>query len=268
MQRLRRYGLLLVSALMIGASLLYAFQERIIFLPSTLEQNYQYSFNEPFEEIFLEHPDGAKLNALHFKREFPKGLILYFHGNAGDLSRWGEITTYFVEKNFDVIVMDYRTYGKSTGEMSESKLFEDAELYYRYALKHSSEDNIIIYGRSLGAAIATQLASQQNPGKLILETPFYNLYDVASGRIPLLPVKHLLRYKFESNLYIKDVKCPIVIFHGTDDSVVPYESGQKLFDAIKGQQKRFYTIEHGDHNNLVEFEAYQKGIAVELNQTN
>ena len=266
MQRLKRIGLILLFLFMIASSLLYVLQERFIFLPSTLENSYEYSFSEPFDEFFLNAPDGARLNALHFKRPNPKGVILYFHGNAGDLSRWGEIATFFVKRDFDVIVMDYRTYGKSTGKISESNLFSDAQLFYDYAREHYGQEDIIIYGRSLGAAIATHLASKNDSRKLILETPFYNLLDVAKERFAFLPVRELLKYEFASNKYILDVKSPIAIFHGTEDTVVPFESGKKLFDSIKTRNKSFYTVRDGGHNNLVEFKEFQDGIEYELNR--
>jgi len=239
--------------------MLYFLQEKFIFLPSKLNQEHVYQFSEPFQEFFLNTEDGAKLNGLHFKRDNPKGVILYFHGNAGDLSRWGEIATYFAKKEYDVIVMDYRTYGKSSGKLSEEHLFSDAKLFYNYALEGYSEEKIIIYGRSLGCAIATQLASKTNPSKLVLETPFYNLYDVAKARFPFLPMKSLLKYKFESNGYIQKASCPVTIIHGTNDAVVSYDSGKKLFEKAV-TTKEFITIEKGGHNNLAEFSQYHENI--------
>lgn len=266
MQRLKRIGLILLFIFMVASSLLYVLQEKFIFLPSTLPNEYEYSFSEPFEEFYLNAPDGARLNALHFKKPNSKGVILYFHGNAGDLSRWGEITTYFVRKDFDVIIMDYRTYGKSTGKINEQNLFSDAQLFYDHTREYYAQKDIIIYGRSLGAAIATHVASKNDCRKLILETPFYNLLDVAKERFAFLPVNQLLKYKFATNRHIQQVESPIVVFHGTDDAVVPYESGKKLFDEIKAKNKRFYTAENGGHNDLVEFKEFQDGIEYELNR--
>lgn len=256
----------LLIIFMTMSSLLYTFQEKLIFLPTSLEQDYVYDFEEPFEEFFLKTNDGAKLNALYFKNSCPKGVILYFHGNAGDLSRWGETATFFVKKDFDVIIMDYRTYGKSTGKINEDNLFNDAQLFYDHTLEYYSENDIIIYGRSLGAAIATQLASKNRSRQLILETPFFNLLDVAKDRFAFLPLKQLLKYNFSSNQYIKDVECPIAIFHGTEDAVVPYKSGEKLFGEITGDNKQLYTITGGGHNNLIDFKSYHLGIEKELNQ--
>ncbi|NOY48554.1 MAG: alpha/beta hydrolase, partial [Chlorobi bacterium] len=120
---------LLIFYVMITTSL-YFFQEKILFRPTVLTQDYKYNFSYPFEELFLKTEDDAVINALHFKARNSKGVILYFHGNAGDLSRWGTITEYFVSMNYDVLVMDYRTYGKSTGVLSEEALHKDAQMCY------------------------------------------------------------------------------------------------------------------------------------------
>ncbi|MEX0288450.1 MAG: alpha/beta hydrolase, partial [Flavobacteriaceae bacterium] len=149
MRRLRRGIRILLGGYLLIVIMLYFFQEKLIFLPTKLPQNYSYSFVQSFEEFFLDAEDGGRLNALHFKQDGSRGAILYFHGNAGDLSRWGNIVTFFVEKGFDVIVMDYRSYGKSTGKLSEEALFKDAHLFYDYALKHYVAEDLIVYGRSL-----------------------------------------------------------------------------------------------------------------------
>lgn len=258
------YTLVILYLMLIAA--LTLFQEKLIFLPTKLPQNYPYEFTENFEEINLKTSDGALLNAIHFKVPKPKGLILYFHGNAGDLSRWGEITSFFTTFNWDVLVMDYRTYGKSTGKLSETALYKDAQLFYDYGVKHYSEDSILLYGRSLGSAFATKLASNNSPKGLILETPFYNLTSVAQSRFPIFPVQSLIKYKFKSNEYIEHVNCAITIFHGKKDKVVPYRSAQKLFEKIShNKENNFITIPLGGHNNLMSFETYRNTIKKILN---
>ena len=260
MRRLKNIAKILLGLYILSTLMLYFFQEKLIFLPSKLPQDYSYSFALPHEEFNLETSDGAVLNGLHFKNEVPKGVILYFHGNAGDLSRWGEIALYFVEKQYDVVIMDYRTYGKSTGKLSPDVLFSDAQLFYDYTLEHYKENEVTLYGRSLGTGIATQLASKNTPKQLILETPFYSLLDVAQSMFPILPVSLFLKYKLPSFEFIQQVSCPISIFHGTSDSVVPYESGKKLYEAIPDANKSFFKIEGGDHNNLVSFPEFHEGI--------
>ncbi|MFK5972556.1 MAG: alpha/beta hydrolase [Flavobacteriaceae bacterium] len=260
MRRLIKIAKVLLFIYVLLTIMLYFFQEKLIFLPTKLPQDFKYSFSQTFEEFNLTTKDSAVLNAIHFKQDNPKGVILYFHGNAGNLSRWGAITSFFVEKKYDVIVMDYRTYGKSTGTLSEEALYSDAQLFYDYTLKQYGEHEIVLYGRSLGTGIATKLAGTNHPNKLILETPYYSLLDVAKDRFPFLPVKYLLKYKLLSHDYMQSVDCPVTIFHGTNDAVVPYASGRRLFDSIPVENKKFYTIEEGEHNNLNQFKTYIRGI--------
>lgn len=244
---------------MIGASL-YFLQEKLLFLPSELPQDYQYQFNYPFEEVFLTPEKDVSINAIHFKTENPKGVILYFHGNAGDLSRWGTIAEFFVAKDYDVFIMDYRTYGKSKGKLSEQPFYDDAQYCYDYLLKSYSEEKITLYGRSLGTGISTFLASKNNPKQLILETPYFSILDVAKQRFPIFPVSMLLKYKFPSNEFIVNVKCPITMFHGTDDGIVPYSSAKKLKAVAPKENTTFITIEGCGHNNLIDFGTFKECI--------
>lgn len=248
------FVLINIYALLCGA--IYFFQESLIFLPTELSQDHVYEMNHPFEEITLNTEDGAKLNGLHFQQVDPKGLILYFHGNAGNLQRWGELTEFFVKKSYDVIVMDYRGYGKSTGERSMESLYSDSKLWYEYTKEHYSEKEIIVYGRSLGTTFASYVASNYQPERLILETPFYSLSEIAENRFPFLPVKNLLHYKFPTYQFINDIACPITIYHGTDDEVINIRYSRKLFESISQSNKKFFTIPNGGHNNLVVYDEY------------
>ncbi|WP_353780161.1 alpha/beta fold hydrolase [Winogradskyella sp. 3972H.M.0a.05] len=263
--RLKKVILSLVAIYVMFGAALYFIQETILFRPTVLEQQYQFEFDHSFEELNFNTTDGAVINAIHFKAENPKGIIIYFHGNAGDLSRWGKITEQFVDFNYDVLVMDYRTYGKSTGKLSEKALYEDAQLCYDYAANLFNVEDIIIFGRSLGTGVASHLASKNACSQLILETPYYSIADVAKYRFPIFPVKALLKYKIPTYKYLEEVDCPITIFHGTEDYVVPYNSGKKLKDA-SSKDINFITIEGGEHNNLVDFEIYREGLEDLLNQ--
>lgn len=236
------------------------FQEKILFRPIELAQDYEFVFSHDFEELTIKTEDEASLNAIHFKVENPKGVILYFHGNKGNIQRWGTYAEFFVEKNYDVLVMDYRTYGKSKGKLSESALYDDAQLFYDNLKKQYDESEITVYGRSLGTGIATWVASKNTPKQLLLETPYYSIADVAKYRFPIFPIESLLNYKLPNHQFIKDVKCPISIFHGTKDKVVPYKSGRKLFDETPKGLIAFTTIEGGSHNDLIMFEDYLERI--------
>ncbi|SDB55031.1 hypothetical protein SAMN03097699_2071 [Flavobacteriaceae bacterium MAR_2010_188] len=248
-----------VAFMAVGAALYYI-QHLLIFRPSKLKKDFKFEFRHNFEEVFLKSSEKSSLNALYFKSENPKGVILYFHGNAGDLSRWGHISEYFVDLDYNVFVIDYRTYGKSKGKLSEQALYDDAQFSYDYLLKTYSEDQIIIYGRSLGTGIATYLASNNTPKRLLLETPYYSLVDVAQFRFPLFPVRRMLKYKIPTFQYIENVRCPIDIIHGTLDIVVPLSSGKKLYENAPKDSSSMTIVKGGGHNNLVTFEAYQNWI--------
>ncbi len=246
------------------ATSLHFFQTKILFRPTVLVQEYQYNFSYPFEELFLKTEDDAVINAVHFKARNSKGVILYFHGNAGDLSRWGTITEFFVNMNYDVFIMDYRTYGKSIGTLSEEALYKDAQLCYNELKQSYNENEITIYGRSLGTAIAANVAATNNPKQLILETPYYSMVDVAKTRFPFMPVTYLMNYKLPTHQFINDVKCNIYMFHGTDDNIVPFSSGEKLFKASPHDRTSLTTIKNAGHNNLIDFELYHQKIKIIL----
>ncbi len=244
---------------MVGSAL-YLLQEKFIFRPTVLPQDHVYEFRHDHEELFLHTAEDAIINAIHFKVEHPKGVILYFHGNAGNLQRWGEVTEFFVDMNYDVLVMDYRTYGKSTGPLSEIALYNDGQKCYNYLLQRYSEEDISLYGRSLGGSIASKIASTNQPKRLILESPFYSVADVAKNRFPIFPVKKLLRYELPSYKHIINVSCPITIYHGTDDYVVPFTSGEKLAFESSKPTTLFVAVEGGGHNDLINFDSYRTAV--------
>lgn len=260
MKRLKTAAIILLFLYAMLVLMAFGFQERLIFLPDPLPLNYKYEFHQPYEEIFITADDGAKLNVIHLQQENAKGAILYFHGNSGNISKLGHVADLLSGKGYDIFLVDYRTYGKSTGKISEAALRVDAQLLYNMALEVYDENKIIIYGRSLGTGIASGLAAANHPQKLILESPFYSGVEIGAHRFPFLPVKWLSRYEFPSSEYVKTINCPIFIFHGTQDSVIPYEQAQKLYHAIPGKQKKLFTIEGGDHKNLYDFDSFKQGM--------
>lgn len=249
----------LVGLYVLLVLVLYFFQENFIFLGEPLTQDYPYSFDTPFEEQNFEMEDGAVINALHFKADSSKGIIYYHHGNAGNLVRWGVIAAYFVQFGYDVLIYDYRGYGKSSGERSEKTLHQDAQHIYNELKKKWTDQEIIIYGRSLGSGMACHLAAHNNAKMLILETPFYSMQSMANWRFPFLPNTLLIKYDMLNWKRLQEANLPIHIFHGTDDGVVPYWSGKKLYEAAKAKAT-LTTIEGAQHNNLIEFEEWSEGV--------
>jgi uncharacterized protein len=259
--KILKYALIFYVLLVTLATI---FQEKILFRNTKIDVNYQYQFKGDFEEMWFTPEANVKLNALYFKTDSAKrkGLILYFHGNADDLRRWGKYAEDFTKNSYDILMIDYRQFGKSTGELSEKAFHADARYVYEWAKRRFSENRIIIYGRSLGTGIATRLASETKPKMLMLETPYYSLIDVGMSYLPIIPYNLLLRYKMRTDLCIKQVSIPIHIFHGTKDEVVPYEHSLKLSTLLnKKPSEILTTIPNGKHKNLGEFREYQVALS-------
>jgi fermentation-respiration switch protein FrsA (DUF1100 family) len=229
-------------------------QEKLLFFPEKLQADYKFQFDYPFEERNLACPTGDTLNELVFKTDSSKGMVLYFHGNAGSLRTWGSVAGRFLKNKYDVTVIDYQKYGKSRGKFSEKNFFDDAQAVFNDVKNNYKESNIVVYGRSLGTGIAAYIASENKPGKLVLEAPYYSLKDVAHHIYPFLPT-FILKYPFRTDLFIQKVKCPIYIFHGTDDEVIYYDSSLKLKKYFSSDDTLF-TIAGGHHNDLSKFDSY------------
>ncbi|MEO9964514.1 MAG: alpha/beta fold hydrolase [Reichenbachiella sp.] len=252
-------------AVLLGVVFLYnlffvLFYESFLFQGEPLSEDYKFSFDFQYEEVVLSPEPQVALHGIHLKSDSSKGIVIYFHGNRGNVSRWGLVAEQIRQYGYDVLLMDYRGYGKSHGERSEEALYRDANFIYDYAIESSQQPNVIIFGRSLGSAIATKLALDKSPDQLILETPMTRIRDVVPLLYRLLIYKPWMKYEFDSASRIEAITCPITVFHGTDDAIVPYELGKSLFDQISHSNKKLVTINQGKHNNLDTFESYQQAI--------
>ena len=233
------------------------FSEKLIFQPTQLPPQYQYHFDQNFEEINLPPEPNVLINALYFKAQNSKGIIIYFHGNRDNLQRWGGIASTLTQYNYDVFVMDYRGYGKSTGERTEEKLYQDALFCYNFVQKTYNPKEIIFYGRSLGSGFATKLASTNNPRMLILDAPYYSMSKTTGRYMPFMPMSWLLKFPIPTYKWIKHVKCPIHIIHGTNDKLIPLNSSIKL-SKINAKLSRLHPVIGGGHNNMHNFESYHE----------
>lgn len=268
MKRIFPITFLCCSALILAIiSYFYFIQEDVLFQRATLDPGYIFTYEEPFEELFLETEKGARINALYFKTFRPKGVVLYFHGRGGNLAdRWGRISKEFTSRSYDFFIIDYRGFGKSTGKLNEQALCHDAAKCYEYLMDIYPENQIVIYGRSLGTGIATYVASHTNPKMLVLESPYFSILDLTPRAMPYLPrflVPLLLKYHLRTDKWIVKVRSPIHIFHGTKDELVPYESSTRLLKLLKTKvDANLIPIEEGKHNHLRYHPKYQS----QLNQ--
>jgi uncharacterized protein len=255
--------LVLISLLIfVGLAVIHIYlQDRFIFQAQKLEPSYPYNFSITFEEHFIEVDPGILVNALWFKSDsISKGLVIYFHGNAGSLDRWGELAPDFIERGYELLIFDYRGYGKSEGYPTEAFLYKDASTLYTWANDRTTSTNIVIYGRSLGASIAAHLAVKVQPELLILETPFHELRGAVSTFLyPVLAV-FPLNYRFPTIEFLQKVNSKVVIFHGTDDFIVPLRSANKLKGVMKTGDE-FILVDEATHNNIRSFTVYKEKLS-------
>ncbi|MDW9382914.1 alpha/beta fold hydrolase [Chryseobacterium sp. JV558] len=242
---------------------IYFYQEKIIFYPEKLPENYKFNFTGDFEEITVMTQDKKHLNSVLFKAQNPKGVIFYLHGNAGSLKEWGGVAELYTNMNYDTFILDYRGYGKSEDKIkNKEQLFSDVESAYKELLKRYPENKIIILGYSVGTGLAAKLASMQNARLLILQAPYYSMEDEMSQKFSFLP-KFLLKYNFETGEYLKTVKSPVVIFHGDKDEVIHYKASLKLKNNFK-KDDSLIVLKDQYHNGITDNLDYQNAMKVIL----
>lgn len=243
---------------------LYMSQEGMIFFLQKLHKSYKFNFDQNFDEIKIKMKDGITIDGVLFKANNSRGLIFYLHGNAGSIDVWGKVAKTYTDLNYDVFLLDYRSYGKSDGQINgEQELFEDIQTAYDEIKKRYSEDKIVVLGYSIGTGLAAKLASTNKPHLLILQAPYYSLTDLMSKSYPIIPT-FILKYKFETNIYIKKCKMPVVIFHGDKDEVIYYESSLRLKESFK-KYDRLIILNGQKHNDMTENKDYKKEIQRILN---
>jgi alpha-beta hydrolase superfamily lysophospholipase len=236
--------------------LLYLFQDYFLFKPEKLDKDFQFYYeNQETEEYNIETRDGATINGLRFKSQNPKGVVFYLKGNSKSIKGWGKFAVDFTRHGYDVIMVDYRGFGKSTGRRTQKAVKRDMQVIYNKIKENVSEKYIILYGRSLGSGFATKLASMNNPKMLILDAPYYSLSKVAKKYIPFMPLSLLIKFPMPTYKWLKYVECPIHIIHGTDDRLIPYKTSVKL-SIIKPNTTTLHTVIGGGHKNLNTFESY------------
>jgi alpha-beta hydrolase superfamily lysophospholipase len=224
-------------------------QEKIIFHPSKLSQDHIFNFDEEFEEIFVKTLDGIHLHSLLFKANRSKGLVFYLHGNGGSVDSWGNVADVYTKLGYDVLLLDYRGYGKSEGSISsEKQFFDDIQCAYNKMKLRYSEEEIIVLGYSIGTCAAAWIAAKNQPKLLILQAPYFSLTDLMTHLFPAVP-SVVLEYKFETYKYLQKVNAPVVMFHGYADDVIYYESSIKLKTFFKNNDQLILLDSQG-HNGM------------------
>lgn len=238
------------------------FQSRLVFFPSRKIIATPGAVGLEYEDVYFKSTDGLKLHGWFIPADNPSGTLLFCHGNAGNISGRIESVSLFHNLGLSVFIFDYRGYGKSQGKPSEKGTYLDAEAAWDYltTLRKINSEKIIVFGRSLGGAVAAWVAREQTCGGAIIESAFTSIKDIGSELYPYLPVRLLSRFEYATEEYIRGAKCPVLIVHSRDDEMMPFNHGRRLFEAVS-EPKEFLEIS-GSHNDgfLVSGEKYTTGI--------
>lgn len=251
------YGLLGIA--------IYYLQDMILFHPEKMEKDHTYHFAVPYREINVPYNDQSNINIIQFTPAGkPRGVVLYFHGNRKNIAWYARYAPNFTSHGYEVWMMDYPGYGKSTGTLTEQRLYSYAAQLYTMAASRFAKDSIILYGKSMGTGLAAYIASRKNCKELILETPYYSMTSLAAHYFPIYPVGRMIHYRIPSYEYLQRVIVPVTIFHGTADGVIPYSNAARLKPFLKpGDQ--FITIDGGSHNDLNAFPLFRQKLDSLLN---
>ena len=244
--------ILAVSIYLVLALALYLFQGKMVFLsnfPARALSASPIDIGLEYENVALTTSDNEQLHGWYLPAMDSRGVVLFFHGNAGNISHRLDSIRIFHELDLDVLIIDYRGYGQSTGKTTEQGTYLDAQAAWDYLTNERGipADKIIVFGRSLGGAIGAWLGTQNTPAGLIIESSFTSGVDMARRLYPFLPVRMITRLRYPVSDYAARLKCPVLVIHSRHDEIIPFDMGQAIYAAVK-YQKQFLELS-GDHNN-------------------
>lgn len=253
--------IIIAGAYLLFAGFLFIFQSHYVYYPEGVLLADPSSIRLDFQSVFFETVDGVELSGWFIPSESARGVILFCHGNAGNISHQLESIQIFHRLRLDVFIFDYRGYGQSKGKPTEQGTYKDAQAAWRYLVEERQvpPSQVIVFGRSLGGAVASWLAQSHTPGALILESTFTSLPDIAATLYPYLPVR-LSRFKYNTAEYLGRVGCPVLVVHSRDDEIIPFSHGCQLL-KIARKPKKFLEIS-GTHNEgfITSGKHYEEGL--------
>ncbi|MSR64989.1 MAG: alpha/beta hydrolase [Verrucomicrobiae bacterium] len=242
------YLLVILGIVLAFVLFLKLMEKRMIYFPTrSLDWTPEQS-GMPFEDLRLHCTDGVTIHGWFIPAEGPRATILFFHGNAGNISHRSDKLQIFHDLKLNVCIIDYHGFGQSEGEPGEKETYLDADVAYGWLTqqKKIAPKQIIVWGESLGGGIATHLAARSEVGGLVLESTYTTLPDVGRAAFPFLPTKLIMATQYDSIGRIKRIHVPLLSLHSPSDEVIPYRLGKRLFDAAN-EPKTFVDLK-GDHN--------------------
>lgn len=259
-----RLGLVLLAL----GGLLLLFEKRLIYFPARAHDVTPNALGLRFEDVTLVTEDGVRLHAWYLPVKGARFTVLVSHGNGGNMSHRLDRTLLIQSRlGASVLLYDYRGYGRSEGSPDEGGTYRDARAAYRWLVEERKvpSDRLVLFGESLGSAVALDLAIERPAAALVLEAPFTSVPDVARGTV-FFPLAPFVRTRYDNLAKVGRLRLPLLVLHGDRDGVVPFALGRRLFEAAP-EPKRFFAIAGGDHNDayVVGGDAYWKALASFLN---
>ncbi len=241
----------IILALILSFFLFYPWIENFfVFFPQTSLDSKPENWDLNYKDVYFSAEDGIKLHGWFFPLQHDGPVILFCHGNAGNISHRLDNVARLVEEDIQVFIFDYRGYGRSEGRPSEKGIYLDGLAAYDYLVRGEqiSPSNIVVFGRSLGAAVAVEIALQKEIRSIILESAFTSTKDMAKAMLLFKPLSPFMPANYDNLTRVSRLQTPKLIIHGDQDQIVPFAMGQRLFDAAKGP-KNFYRIRGAGHND-------------------
>ena len=230
---------------------LYILQRKMIFYPDRTSPDITIANHLDFAELKVKTTDGLSIAGWWHKAKTDQPTLILFHGNAGHHGHRSYNVQDYIEAGYGIVLASYRGYGGNEGKPSEGGFYQDAHAYITHLINNNvSERDIIIYGQSIGSGVAVQMATKfKNVKALILEAPYTSLPDIAEKQYFFIPVRLLMKDKFDNLSKIKKVKAPLLIMHGSEDKIIPASMGQELYKAAN-DPKEIYIFDGYGHNDL------------------
>lgn len=239
----------------------YYLQDKIFFHPLPVPESKTYHFGQPFRELNIPYTSNSNINIVQFydSTVIARGVMLYFHGNKNNIEWYAHRAAFLTGQGYEVWMIDYPGYGKSSGDFSEATLYEWSEQLYKLARARFAADSIIIYGQSLGSGIAAWLAAHHSNKALIMESAYYSFPSLLSNYLPIFPAQKMIHFKIPTWQYLQQVEAPVLLLHGSNDWIIPLRNAEKLQPFLK-KADAFIVIPAAGHNDIPSTDAYKQSV--------
>jgi len=244
--------ILVLAAAAVLKLLVWWLEPRMAFFPFSGVQDTPARVGVPFTDLKVPTADGETLHGWWIEHPDPRGQVIYWHGNGGNLSLWLPVYLDIRRRGFSVLAVDYRGYGASTGRPSEQGIYRDGEAATTYFRERLRKEGIptIYWGRSLGCAVASHAAAALAPDAVILESPFADVRSLFAGNPVMWTLSFVSTYRFATGSHLERYRGPLLVLHGDADSIIPFSAGRKVFEKAASEKKTFAVLEGADHNDL------------------